>query len=120
MHWLRRIHISLLLTMVIMAQYEAAASRIAKSRKVAPAKTSERSTNDAACRKVGSVNELSVVQHNVEMYAMHSHCASCVLLQVRFTTFNASLNRDRAGQLLQELQTNSSVQAAQGTSLKQP
>jgi hypothetical protein len=35
-------------------------------------------------------------------------------LQVRFTTFNASLNRDKAGQLLQELQTNSSLQASQG------
>jgi hypothetical protein len=35
-------------------------------------------------------------------------------MQVRFTTFNASLNRDKAGQLLQELKTNGSLQAAQG------
>lgn len=45
----------------------------------------------------------------------HLHC----WLQVRFATYNTSLNRDKAGQLLAELQSGKSAQAANVSAILQ-
>lgn len=120
MYRTRKVHTCLLLITVIMAQYATAASKIAGSRTKPFLVSAKKSTNEVACRKVGSyLATVTWLLHEHMLSTKHLAIPTFAFsaLQVRFATFNASLNRDKAGQLLQELQTNSSLQAAQGKCL---